>query len=150
MWFTSFVQVSVSSVQDGIHALENSHMRSTPSVRRFPNVAFKTAPVFVWLMRALSRPFIEAHRAFLFPCHSPPGDRRCDVHGFVPTGSVSSSSTLPIFRDANNMWWLLCPPVRLLDHFPSLLHVQGSTSTGVSEGGRRTLTYVSLASVTCH
>ena len=35
------------SVQDGIHALGNSHMRSTPSVRRFPNVAFKTAPVFV-------------------------------------------------------------------------------------------------------
>ena len=29
---------------------------------------------------------------FLFPCLSPPGDRWCDVLGFVPTGRVSSSA----------------------------------------------------------
>ena len=30
----------------------------------------------------------------------PPGDRWCDVFGFVPAGSVSSFSTLQIFREA--------------------------------------------------
>ena len=34
-------------------------MRSIPSLRSFPNVAFETAPVFVWLTMALSRPFKE-------------------------------------------------------------------------------------------
>ena len=69
-------------------------MRSTPSFRRFPNVAFETVPMFVWLTMALSlvlsRKIIEC---FLFPCQiSLPGDRWCDVLGFVPTGSVSSFS----------------------------------------------------------
>ena len=36
---------------------------------------------------------------FLFPRLSPPGDRWCDVLGFVPAGSVSSFSTLQIFRE---------------------------------------------------
>ena len=31
-------------------------MRSTPSRRSFPNVAFETVPMFVWLTMALSRP----------------------------------------------------------------------------------------------
>ena len=35
------------------------------------------------------------------------------------TGCVSSSSTLQIFRDASHLWWLLCPPIYLLGHFPS-------------------------------
>ena len=46
---------------------------------------------------------------FLFPRLSPPGDRGRDVLGFVPAVSVSSSSTLQIFRDASHSWWLLCP-----------------------------------------
>ena len=36
----------VSSIQDGIYALEKAHMRSTPSLRSFPNVAFETVPMF--------------------------------------------------------------------------------------------------------
>ena len=36
-------------------------MRSTPSLRSFPNVAFETVPMFVWLTMALSRPFKEVH-----------------------------------------------------------------------------------------
>ena len=48
-----------SSVQDVIYALRKAHMRSTPSVRSFPNVAFETVPMFVWLTMALSRPFKE-------------------------------------------------------------------------------------------
>ena len=51
--------VLVSSVQDGIYALGKAHMRSTPSLRSFPNVAFETVPMFVRLTMALSRPFKE-------------------------------------------------------------------------------------------
>ena len=62
-----------------------------------------------------------------------PGDRwRCNVIGFVPAGSVSSSSTFQIFRNASHLWWLLCPPVYARCHFIWCL------------GGCRTLTYASL------
>ena len=48
----------MSSVQDGIYALEKASMRSTPSLRRFPNVAFETVPTFVcWHTMALSHLF---------------------------------------------------------------------------------------------
>ena len=48
-----------SSVQDGINALGKAHMHSTPSLKRFPNAAFQTVPVFVRLTMALSSPFRE-------------------------------------------------------------------------------------------
>ena len=51
--------VQFCSVQDGIYALGKAHMRSTPSLRSFPNVAFETVPMFVRLTMALSRPFKE-------------------------------------------------------------------------------------------
>ena len=57
----------------------------TPSVWSYHNVAFETVPVFV-----ISRKIVER---FLFPSLSLPGDRCCDFFGFVPAGSVSSSST---------------------------------------------------------
>ena len=42
----------------GIYALGKTHMHSTRSLRSFPNVAFETVPMFVWLtMAAVSRPF---------------------------------------------------------------------------------------------
>ena len=34
-----------TSVQNSIYALGGAHMRSIPSVRSFPNVAFETVPV---------------------------------------------------------------------------------------------------------
>ena len=34
-------------------------MHSTPSLQSFPNVAFETVPMFVWLTMALSHPFKE-------------------------------------------------------------------------------------------
>ena len=46
-----------SSVQDGIYALGKPHIRSTPSVRCFPSVAFETGPTFVRLTMDLFRPF---------------------------------------------------------------------------------------------
>ena len=39
---------------------------------------------------------------FLFPCSSPPGNQWCDVLGFMPTHSVSSSSVLQIIWDASH------------------------------------------------
>ena len=36
-----------SSVQNEIYALRKAHMRSTPSLRSFPSVAFETVPMFV-------------------------------------------------------------------------------------------------------
>ena len=39
-------------------------MRSTPSLS-FPNVAFETVPVFVWLTMVLTRPFKEDRLALL-------------------------------------------------------------------------------------
>ena len=39
--------VQFSSVQDCRYALEKAHMRATPSLRRFPNIAFETVPMFV-------------------------------------------------------------------------------------------------------
>ena len=74
-----------------------------------------------WHSLVLSRKTVQW---FLFPLLSPPGDRWCDVLGFVPVGSISSSSTLRIFRDASHLEGLLCPPVCLLGHFLSLWHVQ--------------------------
>ena len=48
----------MSSVQDGIYALGKANMRSTPSLRRFPNIAFETVPMFVcWHTMALSHLF---------------------------------------------------------------------------------------------
>ena len=74
-----------------------------------------------WPSLVLSRKIVER---FHFPRLSPPDDRWCNIIGFVPAGSVSSTSTLQNFRDASHSWWLLIPPVYLIDHFPSLQHVQ--------------------------
>ena len=56
---TSHSSVQFNSVQHGIYALGEAHMRSTPSLRSIPNVAIETVPMFVWLTMALSRPFKE-------------------------------------------------------------------------------------------
>ena len=42
-------KAQLSSVQDGIYAFEEAHMRSTPSLGSFPNDAFETVSMFVWL-----------------------------------------------------------------------------------------------------
>ena len=105
-----------------------------PVSQKFPNVAFETVPMLVWLTMALSRPLWKIVWRFLFPHLSPPVDRWCHVLGFVPAGT-RSFSTLWIFQEASHLWGLLCPPVYLLGHFPSLRRVQGSTPTRVLEGG---------------
>jgi len=63
-----------SSVQDGIYALGKAHMRSTPSLRSFPNLAFETVPVFNWLTMALSCPFKEDCPALIHIIHNGAAD----------------------------------------------------------------------------
>ena len=92
-------------------------------------------PLFFRL--CLSLPFKEGHRAL-------PVDWWCNVLGFVPAGSVSSSSTHQIFRDVRHSWWLPCRPVCLLSYYLWLLYIKGSTSTGDLESWCRTLTYANL------
>ena len=93
--------VQFSSVQDGIYALAKAHMRSTSSLRRFPNVVFETIPMFVWLTMALSGPVKEDRLAVV-------SFNACLLQaiiflGFVPAGSVSTFSTLQIFREASHL-----------------------------------------------
>ena len=110
--------------------------KPTPSLRSFPKTIFETVPFSSdsrWPSLLLSRKV----RCFLFPRLSPPGDRWCDVLGFVPPGSVSNSSTFKIW-DASHLWLLLYPPVCLLGHSPR--HLQGCTPRRGFESGSRTLT----------
>ena len=88
-------------------------------------------------------PLKKIVKRFLFPRLSNPGDRWSDVLGFVPTGSVSRSSTLQIFRDAINSFVVVAwpTPVHPLSHSRRLQHPQDSASTGVLERGCRTLTH---------
>ena len=123
-----------------------TYLCTPPHFVSFLNIAFETVPMFIRLMMTLlsfqnSRKTME--HCFLFPCLSPPGDSSvwCPWH-CVPAGSVSSSSTLQIFWDASHLWWMLYLPVYLLSHFPSLQHVQGSTSTVVLKGRGWPLTYI--------
>ena len=118
-------------------------MRSAPSLWSVPNIAFETVPIFVRLRMTFSRPFKENRLALSLRLY-PPGDQSCDVLCFVPAGSVSSFSTLQIFRKESHLWGLLCPPDCLLGRFPSLQHVQGNTPTGVFQGGCRPSTRFSL------
>ena len=97
------------------------------------------------LWNSYSGHLINFVERFHFLRLSPPGDQWCDVLGSVPAGSVSSSSTFQIFWDGSHLWWLLCPPVYLLGHFP-WLPCPWSKSTGVFGGGCWTLTHASLAS----
>ena len=66
----------------------------------------------------LFRRFWVSHQPMLFACVSSPGDRWCDVFCFVPTGSASAKLLNISDWDASHLWWLLCPPVYSLGHFP--------------------------------
>ena len=101
-----------------IYAVGKAHTCSARFLRSFPNVAFKTVPMLVWSTMVLSRPLKVDRRLLLFSICQPlssPGDRWCNVLGFLPAGIVSSSSTLQI-SDVK----LLCPLVCLLCNFPWL------------------------------
>ena len=92
--------------------------------------------MFVWWMMAhLS--FQESSSSTSSFLASPPGDLLCDVLGFVPT--VTSSSTLQIFWHKP-----LVMVAFLISNFPSLQHVQCCTPTRGFDGGCQTLTHAGL------
>ena len=62
-WACNFCTAQFSSVQDGMFALGKAHMHSTLSLRSFPNVAFDTVPMLIWLMIAIFHPFNEGRLA---------------------------------------------------------------------------------------
>ena len=92
-------------------------MRSEKTIC-FPSCLSKVSQPCLWNrfnVRLTDDGFISSFRGRSSSASSfSPGDRWCDVFGLVPTGSVSNSSTLHIFRDKNHLWWLLCTPVYLL------------------------------------
>ena len=127
-----------SSVQDGIYALENAHRRSTPSLRSFPNVAFKTLPML-----------------------SDDGP----LSSFQERSSSASSFHASLLQTINGVMPLaLCPPVmsQATQHFRSsekqatcvgcfasqficsVISLHSSMLTGVLEGGPRLSTHSSL------
>ena len=108
---------------------------------KLPLKRFQGSSDWRWPSLDLSMKIVER---VLFQRLSPPGDQWCDVLGFVHAGSVSSFSTLHIFREARHLWELLCPPVYLFGRFPSLRHVQWNTPTGDFEGGCWPSTHSSL------
>ena len=98
-----------------IQVLHNNNNALQPYTRLF----FKQFPCWSdWQWPCLVCPFNGDRR--LLPCStlrfSPPGDRWCDVLGFIPAGILSNSSTLQTFLGACHLWWLLCQPVYLLGH----------------------------------
>ena len=125
-----FSSVQFSSVQDGIYALGKASMRSTPSLRSFPNVAFETVPMLVWLTMGpflvLSRNFVER----LLPLSTPLSCRRSMV--WCPW-LCARSSCLKLLNTSDlsrrkppAMVAFFSASLNLLCHFHWLRHVQGS------------------------
>ena len=56
--------------------------------RSFPNIAFETVTMFVWLTVALTYPLRKIIKHFLLTRLSPPSNGWCDVLDYVPAGSV--------------------------------------------------------------
>ena len=67
------------------------------ALEKSKNISLTVLPVLYFH----SKKILQESSSASFPHLSPPGNRRCDVLGFAPTGSVLSSSTLEIFRKAS-------------------------------------------------
>ena len=84
--------VSFTSVQDGIYALGKKHNLTYYALHlvyqtycTLPLKQFQYSSDGRWPSVVLSRKIVES---FLFRRLSPPGDRWCDVLGFVPAGCL--------------------------------------------------------------
>ena len=85
---------------------ETPVMRSAPPPRMFPSVAAETVLIFVWYLKmGLRRLFSEDLRALPLPTTL--SSRRSTL--WCLSLCVCSSPTFEIFRNANNLWRLLCP-----------------------------------------
>ena len=110
------------SLEGGIYVTRTACMCSVLSIRSLPSVAFQIVPVLVWLTMALSRPSKEDHLALpLFTLMPHPYSYLMVWRlGSVPAGKIPSFQTPQIFQHTSHSWQLLCLPVSLLSHFPSL------------------------------
>ena len=108
-------------------------MRSMPSLRSIPNIAFKTVPMFVWLMMALSRPAKDYHWAL--PLSVPLSSRLIDCVMPLALRPQVIFQAPQHFRSSKTQ--TTCDGC----FSPSLRLVQGRTST-VFEGKCRWLIYV--------
>ena len=124
------------SVEDGIYALGNpacdpSHLSDV--FFQFPLKRFQCSSNCRWPSLVVSKKSVEH---FLFPRFSPPGDRWCNVLGFMPAGGGSSSSTVQIFREAGHLCVLLWRQfihsvVSLHSGVPRAVHPQEFSKVGV-------------------
>ena len=96
--------------QNDTLALETAHMRSVHSFWSFHNVDYITVRLFNWQWPHLVvsvgslTAFFPLFSFFSIVCVSPTGDQWCDAIDLVLERSVSSSSTLHIFRGAGHLW----------------------------------------------
>ena len=74
-------------------AWKSPYMHFPPSLRSFPNTAFETVPMFVWLTTALPHPFKEDHLVLLLS--TPLSSRRSLVKkvSATPLNSISQGQT---------------------------------------------------------
>ena len=100
---TTFSEFTLSSVQFNIVYVRSGMPRLSGVSPMLPLKQLHCWSDCRWPFLVLTKKIVER---FLFLSLSPPGDRWCDFLGFVPADSVSSSSTLQIFRDATRLWWL--------------------------------------------
>ena len=105
-----------------------------PSLRRFPNVAFKTVPMFLWPSLVLSKKIVER---FLFSRLSPPGDRWCGIPLVLRAQKVSSSSTLPSETQTTCVRFFarqsVCSVVPLHSGMSRAVHPQGFPKVDVDQ-----------------
>ena len=102
-----------------------------PCLSSFLNVAFEMVPIFIRLMVALSHPFMEDH--WVLPLSMPLSSRWSMVwcpELSSPQLVSQAPQHLRSLRQATCDGCFACQTVCLC-HFPSLWHVQGSTSIGV-------------------
>ena len=102
-WVQQFISHSSASVKHIVHAVQfkivSMHSEKPTHVPPHLSEVSPTVPLkrfqylsdWRWPFLILLRKIIKC---FFFPCPSPPDDWWCDVLGFEPTGSVSSSSKL--------------------------------------------------------
>ena len=95
-----------------------------------PLKQFKCWSHWRWPFLVLSGKIIEH---FPFLCLSSPGYRWCDVPGLVPAGSVSSSSTLQIFRDGCFARQSICSVISFDSGMSRTVHPQDFSKVDVED-----------------
>ena len=121
--------------------LRKAHMRFTQSSRSFP-VAFETVPMFCLTDDGPLSSFLTSsfHASLLQAIDDVISLALC-----LQVVSETSQHFRSSEKQATCEGCFACQPAYLLGYFPSLQHVQGSTPTGIFEGGYQPLVHSSLS-----